>query len=57
MPLTAANTNIYRDWFAFAFSEKVYDPDDAQHTEGRFGHRGQTPLPQLLSRYNSGAIS
>jgi len=40
--------NIYRDWLAFAFSEKVPDPDGAQHPEGRFGHRGQTPFPQLF---------
>jgi len=40
--------HLYRDWLAFAFSEKVSDPDGAQHPEGRSGHRGQTPFPQLL---------
>jgi len=39
---------VYRDWLALAFSEKVSDPDGAQHPEGRFGHRVQTPFPQHL---------
>jgi len=43
------SSKLYRDWSAFAFSEKVSDPDGAQHPEGRFGHRGQTPFPQHLS--------
>jgi len=39
---------LYRDWSVFASSEKVSDPDGAKHLEGRYGHRGQTPFPQLL---------
>jgi len=46
--MTAGEERLYRDWLAFASSEKVSDPDGAQHPEGRFGHRGQTPFPQHL---------
>jgi len=40
--------SIYRDWPAFALSGKMSDPDGAKPPEGRCGHRGQIPFPQLL---------
>jgi hypothetical protein len=37
---------MYRDWLAIAFLEKVSDPSGAKHPKGRSGHWGQTPFPQ-----------
>jgi len=36
-PITSG---IYRDWLAFAFLEKVSDPNGAKHPKGRSGHWG-----------------